>query len=85
VQNLHKPDAVRLRKQLSAIINFAKFREEKLGPYSELQERAEGLHEEKADLEDVNAQLASSAPTRTDRSSSRGPAFESSPRTSAVC
>lgn len=37
LQDLHKPDPQRLRRNLSAIINFAKFREEKLGIYAELQ------------------------------------------------
>jgi hypothetical protein len=36
-QDLHKPDALRLRRHLSAVINFAKFREEKLIAYAELQ------------------------------------------------
>ena len=36
---MYKPEAPRLRRNLSAIINFAKFREEKLAAYTELQEQ----------------------------------------------
>lgn len=43
MKDLHKPDVVRLKKHLSAIINFAKFREEKLLAYTELQEKHEEL------------------------------------------
>eukprot|EP00890_Picochlorum_soloecismus_P000917 jgi/Picsp_1/1826/NSC_05293-R1_protein len=39
LKDVHKPDAQRLRRNLSAIINFAKFREEKLIAYTELQEK----------------------------------------------
>lgn len=40
-QDVCKPDPSRLRKHLSAIVNFTKFREEKLIPYAEAQERME--------------------------------------------
>jgi hypothetical protein len=33
LQDIHKPEPARLRRHLSAIINFAKFREEKLVVY----------------------------------------------------
>lgn len=36
-QDVYKPESARLRRHLSAIINFAKFREEKLVAYAELQ------------------------------------------------
>jgi kinetochore protein Nuf2 len=49
MKDLHKPDVVRLKKHLSAIINFAKFREEKLLAYTELQEK----HEELIDSRDA--------------------------------
>ena len=39
LQDVCTPDPVRLRRNLSAIINFAKFREEKLGPYAEMQDQ----------------------------------------------
>eukprot|EP00884_Botryococcus_braunii_P004542 jgi/Botrbrau1/14089/Bobra.182_3s0035.1 len=41
MQDVCKPDPARLRKHLSAIVNFTKFREEKLIPYAEAQERME--------------------------------------------
>ena len=56
-QDLYKPDANRLRRNLSGIINFAKFREEKLVPYTDLQESVEHLLEETAGLEELNMQL----------------------------
>ncbi|KAK9816471.1 hypothetical protein WJX72_000700 [[Myrmecia] bisecta] len=59
MQDLYKPDAQRLRRNLSAIINFAKFREEKLVPYTEMQEATEGILAERQDLEDLNRQLMS--------------------------
>jgi hypothetical protein len=34
MQDIHKPESVRLRRHLSAVINFAKFREEKLVAYT---------------------------------------------------
>ena len=46
-QDIHKPDPARLRRHLSAVVNFAKFREEKLVAYAELQARAEALAEQK--------------------------------------
>lgn len=42
-QDLYKPEGPRLRKHLSAILNFAMFREEKLAAYTALQEQLEGL------------------------------------------
>lgn len=60
LQDLHKPDANRLRRNLSGIINFAKFREEKLAPYTDMQEAAEHLLEETAQLEEQQLQLVGS-------------------------
>lgn len=34
MQDIHKPESARLRRHLSAVINFAKFREEKLVAYT---------------------------------------------------
>lgn len=56
-QDLYKPESARFRAHLSGVINFAKFREEKLVPYSELQEASEGLNEQRAHLEAENAAL----------------------------
>lgn len=51
LRDLHKPDPQRLRRNLSAIINFAKFREEKLIAYTELQEQFDALLHHKESLE----------------------------------
>lgn len=56
-QDLYKPESARFRAHLSGVINFAKFREEKLVPYSEWQEESEGLFEQRAQLEAENAAL----------------------------
>lgn len=58
MQDVCKPDSARLRRNLSAVINFAKFREEKLGPFTELQEASEALLEEFAALEEQKRRLA---------------------------
>ena len=60
MQDLYKPDSNRLRRNLSGIINFAKFREEKLVPYTDMQECVEHLLEDTADLEELNLKLVCS-------------------------
>lgn len=57
MQDLYKPDSNRLRRNLSGIINFAKFREEKLVPYTDMQEAVEHLLGDTADLEELNLKL----------------------------
>ena len=57
VQDICKPEPLRLRRNLSAIINFAKFREEKLVPYTEMQEQTISLLEETEQLEEANREL----------------------------
>jgi len=57
VQDICKPESLRLRRNLSAVINFAKFREEKLVPYTEMQEQTISLLEESQQLEDSNKEL----------------------------
>ncbi|KAL4537163.1 hypothetical protein Ndes2526B_g04925 [Nannochloris sp. 'desiccata'] len=56
-RDLYKPEPQRLRRNLSAIINFAKFREEKLTAYTELQESFETLLTTKETLESEHAAL----------------------------
>jgi hypothetical protein len=56
-QDICKPESMRLRRNLSAVINFAKFREEKLVPYTEMQEQTISLLEETQQLEDSNKEL----------------------------
>lgn len=43
LKDLYKPEAQIVKRNLSAVINFAKYREEKLLAYTELQEEYEGL------------------------------------------
>lgn len=52
-----KPEYARTRKILSAIINFAKFREERLVTFLELQGRSEELTAKKNQLEEELSQL----------------------------
>lgn len=60
MQDLYKPDSNRLRRNLSGIINFAKFREEKLVPYTDMQESVEHLLEDTATLEELKFKLVCS-------------------------
>lgn len=57
LQDLYKPEAPRLRRNLSAVINFAKYREEKLLAYTELQEQLEALLGDKEALAAEHEQL----------------------------
>ncbi|KAK9864138.1 hypothetical protein WJX84_002045 [Apatococcus fuscideae] len=57
-EDLWKPEGPRLRRILSGIINFAKFREEKLGPYLELQEQLEAIFDGQQRLGAQHAQQA---------------------------
>lgn len=57
LQDLYKPEAPRLRRNLSAVINFAKYREEKLLAYTELQEQLEVLLGDKEALAAEHEQL----------------------------
>mmetsp|Transcript_94711 Transcript_94711/g.230085 ORF Transcript_94711/g.230085 Transcript_94711/m.230085 type:complete len:458 (-) Transcript_94711:126-1499(-) len=52
LKDLTKPDAKRLVRNLSAIINFAKFREERLGEYAKYTEETEACLEERAAAEE---------------------------------
>jgi hypothetical protein len=56
-QDLYKPDPKTVRRTLSAIINFAKFREEKVCTYEELREASEAAAEKRTQLQQENAQL----------------------------
>ena len=57
MQDIHKPESLRLRRNLSALINFARFREEKLQPYAEMQEQISDLMEETQKLEASKQEL----------------------------
>jgi kinetochore protein Nuf2 len=54
LQDVYKPESVRLRRHLSAVVNFAKFREEKLVAYTEMQAHIDALLEERRVLEEEN-------------------------------
>ena len=58
VKDLYKPESARLRRNLSAIINFAKFREEKLSLFTELQDQSDALGAKLGALRDEHKQLA---------------------------
>ena len=62
LRDLHRPDPQRLRRNLSALINFVKFREEKYVAYQELQEGFDALLTEQerlgAENEALKAELA---------------------------
>ncbi len=62
IQDLWKPEGPRLRRILSGIINFAKFREEKLGPYLELQEQLEAIFEDQQKLSLQHGQQVAQRP-----------------------
>eukprot|EP00879_Flechtneria_rotunda_P009721 GHRR01010170.1.p2 GENE.GHRR01010170.1~~GHRR01010170.1.p2 ORF type:complete len:464 (+),score=213.62 GHRR01010170.1:562-1953(+) len=59
IKDIHKPESGRLRRHLSALINFAKFREEKLVAYSEMSAQLDGLAEEQSQLRELVAQRES--------------------------
>eukprot|EP00878_Enallax_costatus_P029986 GHUV01032571.1.p1 GENE.GHUV01032571.1~~GHUV01032571.1.p1 ORF type:complete len:359 (+),score=184.30 GHUV01032571.1:426-1502(+) len=56
IKDIYKPETARLRRHLSAVINFAKFREEKLVAYSEMSAELDVLAEEQQKLQEVLAQ-----------------------------
>lgn len=59
--DLTHPEYKRTRRALSAIINFAKFREERLGRYADETAAAEGLVQRREQLESRRATLAAQA------------------------
>ena len=52
-----KPDSARLRRNMSALVNLAKFREEKLAGYVEGQRAAEELQQRIWELEEQKQAL----------------------------
>lgn len=56
-KDVFKPESVRLRRHLSALVNFAKFREEKLVSYTEAQDKLEELLAVRRQLEDENGNI----------------------------
>ena len=59
---MSKPDGNRLRRNMSALVNLAKFREEKLVDYVEGQKTAEELQQKIWELEDQKQALVQSHP-----------------------
>lgn len=57
IRDVIHPDAKRLRKMLSALINFAKFRSERLGAFASLTRHTEDLVEQRSKAEVENEQL----------------------------
>jgi len=55
MKDVHSPDGRRTCRNLSAIINFAKFREEKMERYEQLAAQSEGLQEQRQQMENENA------------------------------
>ncbi|CAL5219036.1 g795 [Coccomyxa viridis] len=58
MQDMSKPESGRLRRNMSALVNLAKFREEKLIDYVEGQKTAEELQQRIWELEDQKKALA---------------------------
>lgn len=52
MKDIHKPESARLRRHLSAVINFAKFREEKLVAYTEMSSQLDDLLQEQQKLQE---------------------------------
>lgn len=59
LQDVFKPEPLRLRRNLSAIINFCKFREEKVYLLEEMNTRIATLTQETAAAEDERAKHVS--------------------------
>lgn len=57
LQDLIKPEYKRVRRNISAVINFAKFREERLNKYVEFRQETDGLAAKKLALEQENERL----------------------------
>lgn len=55
IWDIVKPDPSRFKRNMSAVINFAKFREERLQNFTELSNKTEVLIEEREKIEDENA------------------------------
>lgn len=60
LRDVFKPESQRVRRYLSAIINFAKFREEKLATYDSLIQNSDQAASQREDLEAENARLVRS-------------------------
>ena len=57
LKDITAPEAKRLRRNLSAVINFAKFREDRQPGYVEFTQETDSLAQQKAKLEEDNEKL----------------------------
>lgn len=57
MEDLTKPDKKKLKRNISAVINFAKFREERLNTYVEFTQETDALEEKKKQLQAENERL----------------------------
>lgn len=58
LKDMYKPDAARLKRNLSAVVNFIRFKDDQFTAYIEMQEALEALVQEKAAMEAEAARLA---------------------------
>ena len=58
-QDVFKPEPARLRKQVSAIINFARHREHKLAFWADITEQTQLAADEAAEVEDAKRKAVS--------------------------
>lgn len=61
LKDVFKPEASRVQRMLSAIINFAKFREEKVADYDELIDASDSLASRREELEATQSRLVRSS------------------------
>ncbi|GAQ80464.1 hypothetical protein KFL_000540390 [Klebsormidium nitens] len=59
LKDMHMPDTLGVRRNLSALLNYVMFREDKLQTFQEHQDRSDSLLERKQQLEEENLQLTS--------------------------
>lgn len=57
IRDLIRPEAPQVRRILSAIINFAKFREERMSVYEQCTQKADELEEQRHALESKHQEL----------------------------
>eukprot|EP01138_Halocafeteria_seosinensis_P014875 gb/GECG01015185.1/.p1 GENE.gb/GECG01015185.1/~~gb/GECG01015185.1/.p1 ORF type:complete len:485 (+),score=97.67 gb/GECG01015185.1/:1-1455(+) len=77
IRDLIKPDPKRTRRNLSAIINFHKFREERLAVYAQFSEKGEELMGRRRQLEDEKGELEEELQKLKDERASEQPEVDS--------
>ncbi|KAI8821768.1 Nuf2 family-domain-containing protein [Fimicolochytrium jonesii] len=76
MRDILRPEPPRIRKILSAVVNFGKFREERLGVYEKCTVRGEEIIQRKQALEDQNRQLADKVNTLRQQRAEQEPAAQ---------